>query len=246
MNKRKLAVFVEGQTELIFVREFLKQWYAYDINVIGFDCYKLLSDEFCDASYKYGSEDSENYFFLVNVGNDNTVLSAIIKRIKFLQNKGFQVVVGLRDMYSRLYIKDAGKREIVDSVSQQYFNSVKEVLGNIENGSFVDFHFAIMEVEAWFLGVPGFLEKLDECLTPDYVKQEVGIDLENDPERTIFHPAAELGKIYSLAGKQYDKHQSDISAIMATLTPDDFLELITSGKCNAFKAFAESLLGVKF
>lgn len=25
MNKRRLAVFVEGQTELIFVREFLKQ-----------------------------------------------------------------------------------------------------------------------------------------------------------------------------------------------------------------------------
>ena len=38
MNNRKLAVFVEGQTELIFVREFLKKWYNYDANVVGFDC----------------------------------------------------------------------------------------------------------------------------------------------------------------------------------------------------------------
>ena len=65
MNNRKLAVFVEGQTELIFVREFLKQWYGYDANVIGFDCYNLLANEFCDAEYKWGSEDSVNYFFLV-------------------------------------------------------------------------------------------------------------------------------------------------------------------------------------
>ena len=109
MNNRKLAVFVEGQTELIFVREFLKQWYSYDATVVGFDCYNLLANEFCDAAYKYGTEDSESYFFIVNVGNDRSVLSSILERMKFLQNKGFQLVVGLRDMYSKQYIKDAGK-----------------------------------------------------------------------------------------------------------------------------------------
>ena len=62
----------------------------------------------------------------------------------------------------------------------------------------------------------------------------------------IFHPAAELGKIYALVDKRYDKHKSDISSIMSLLTNDDFLRLINSGKCNTFKMFAESLLGVKF
>lgn len=243
MNNRKLAVFVEGQTELIFVREFLKQWYNYDANIVGFDCYNLLANEFCDAEYKYGSDDSENYFFLVNVGNDRSVLSSVIGRMKFLQNKGFQLVVGLRDMYSTQYIKDAGKREIVDAVSQKHIESVKSVLQGIENGAFVDFHFAIMEVEAWLLGMSGFLEKVDECLTTEYVRQNVGINLEDDPEKSIFHPAAELGKIYMLVGKQYDKHQSDISAIMSKLNTDDFIKLMESGKCQTFKRFAESLLG---
>ena len=126
----------------------------------------------------------------------------------------------------------------------KHIESVKDVLKDVENGSFVDFHFAIMEVEAWFLGIPGFTEKLDERLTREYVQQNVGIDLETDPEKMVFHPAAELGKIYALAGKQYDKHASDVSAIMSQLTPDDFLKLIGSGKCQTFKAFAESLLGV--
>lgn len=246
MNNRKLAVFVEGQTELIFVREFLKQWYNYDANIVGFDCYNLLANEFCDAEYKYGSDDSENYFFLVNVGNDGSVLSSIIGRMRFLQNKGFQLVVGLRDMYSKQYIKDAGKHEIVEAVTQQHMESVKDYLNGLECGAFVDFHFAIMEVEAWFLGMSGFMEKVDERLSADFVRQNIGINLEDDPEKSVFHPAAELGRIYSLVGKQYDKHQSDIASIMSKLTTDDFVRLIESGKCHAFKNFAESLLGYAF
>lgn len=246
MNSRKLAVFVEGQTEQVFVREFLKQWYGYDVNVVGFDCYNLFAKEFCDAEYKYGSEDSDNYFMIVNVGNDNSVLSSIIGRLKFLRNKGFQLVVGLRDMYSSQYIKDAQKYEIVDEVSQRHVESVKEVLRDIEDGVFVDFHFAIMEVEAWFMGMDGFMERLDGRLTQDFVSQNLNISLDDDPEKTVFHPAAELGKMYALVGKQYDKHKSDISSIMSLITKDDFLRLIYSGKCNTFKMFSESLLGEKF
>ena len=98
MNKRRLAVFVEGQTELVFVREFLKQWYGYDTSVIGFACYNLQNNEFCDAAYQYGSEESENYFMLVNVGNDNSVLSKILSRLTYLVNQGYQLVIGLRDI----------------------------------------------------------------------------------------------------------------------------------------------------
>lgn len=72
------------------------------------------------------------------------------------------LVLGLRDMYSTQYIKDAGKREIVETVSQQHIESVREALVEIEGGAYVDFHFAIMEVEAWFLGMSGFAEKLTE------------------------------------------------------------------------------------
>ena len=183
---------------------------------------------------------------IVNVGNDNSVLSSIIGRLKFLRNKGFRLVIGLRDMYSSQYIRDAKKHEIVDEVSQRHANSVKDVLRDIEDGTFVDFHFAIMEIEAWFLGMDGFLERLDSRLTRDFVIKDLNINLDADPENTIFHPAAELGKIYALVDKRYDKHKSDISSIMSLLTNDDFLRLINSGKCNTFKMFAESLLGVKF
>lgn len=246
MNKRKVAVFVEGQTELIFVREFLVKWHSYDANVIGFDCYNLLNDEFCDTSYKYGSEDSGNYYMLVNVGNDASVLSKILSRMKYLVNKGYQVVIGLRDMYSTQYIRDVKGRWIDSQTNKMYIEAAQEQIAENPNAQMIRFHFAIMEIEAWFLGMHKFLESLNDKLTPQFIQQLNNIDLSADPEMTIFHPAAELGKIYALIGKQYDKHISDISSIMSKLSIDDFKNLMSSGKCQTFKAFAESLLNTTF
>lgn len=246
MNKRKLAVFVEGQTELVFVREFLKQWYGYDANAIGFACYNLQNNEFRDVAYQYGNEDSENYFMLVNVGNDNSVLSKILSRLTYLVNQGYQLVIGLRDMYSKPYVQDAGGHVIDESVNQKHIDAVKDVLNVTANGDRVDFHFAIMEVEAWLLGMYDYLLSVDKRLTKEFIMESIGVDLEEDPEKTIFRPAVELDRIYGLAGKQYDKHLSDIETIMSILKTDDFCKLMCSGKCNTFKLFAESLLGRKF
>ena len=243
MNKRRLAVFVEGQTELVFVCEFLKQWYGYDTSVIGFACYNLQNNEFCDAAYQYGSEESENYFMLVNVGNDNSVLSKILSRLTYLVNQGYQLVIGLRDMYSKQYVQDAGGHVIDEEVNQKHIDAVRDVLKSAANGEKVDFHFAIMEVEAWLLGMHDYLLSIDKRLTGDYIKESTDIDLDADPEKTIVHPAMELGRIYGLVGKKYDKHLSDISAIMSILTTDDFCKLMDSGKCNTFIKFVESLLG---
>lgn len=245
MNKRRLAVFVEGQTELVFVREFLKQWYFYDIEHIGFDCYNLHANQFCDAEYNYGNDDSENYFMIVNVGNDNSVLTNILSRVQYLKNKNYQLVIGLRDMYTKQYIADAGGHRIDSHVSKWHEESVRSTLSAHPNGDFVNFHFAIMEIEAWLLGMYGFLCQVDNRLTQKYIMDGIGLDLDKDPEETIFHPALELGKVYSLVGRKYDKHLSDISSIMANLSRDDYMGLIHSGKCSSFKTFAESLVGYK-
>lgn len=41
MNIRKIAVFVEGQTEYIFVRDFLCAWYEFDAKKLGLECYQF-------------------------------------------------------------------------------------------------------------------------------------------------------------------------------------------------------------
>lgn len=241
---RKLAVFVEGQTELVFVREFLVKWFDYDGKKIGFNCYNLWNNNLVDTSYLYGDEDCENYYLIVNVGNDNSVLGKIRARMPFLVKNNYDVVIGLRDMFSDQYIKDAKGREIKDEVTQMHIDAVNEQIDAIENGDKIRFHFAIMEVEAWLLGMHQYLEALDDRLTTAYINENVGLDLSQDPETSIFHPAVELGRIYELVGKNYGKHDSDISSIMSKLTQDDFLDLAMSGKCQSFYLFMTSLVEV--
>ena len=239
---RKVAVFVEGQTELVFVREFLVKWFDYDCKKIGFSCYNLHNNEFCDTSYQYGDESSENYYLIVNVGNDNSVLGKILARMQFLVKRNYDIIIGLRDMYSDQYIKDAKGREIKDDITQMHIDAVKEQITAINDGDKIHFHFAIMEIEAWLLGMHQYLEALDSKLTTAYINENIGLDLNKDPETTIFHPAVELGRIYELVGKKYGKHDSDISAIMSKLTQDDFLDLATSDKCYSFYSFIKSLV----
>ena len=243
---RKVAVFVEGQTELVFVREFLLKWFVYDGNQIGFECYNLENNDTHPTAFAYGSEQSENYYLIVNVGNDNSVLSAIKTRLQLLLNKGYQVVVGLRDMYCKQYRNEVANATIKSEINELFISATNDQIAQIENGKAIKFHFAIMEVEAWLLGMPKIFSAKDNLLTIDYIKQNLSINLDCDPETTIFHPAKEMDNIYSLIGDKYDKHLSDISSIMSSLEKDDFATLIQSGKCNSFKLFAESILSESF
>lgn len=243
---RKVAVFVEGQTELVFVREFLLKWFVYDGNQIGFECYNLENNDTHPTAFAYGSERSENYYLIVNVGNDNSVLSAIKTRLQLLLNKDYQVVVGLRDMYCKQYRNEVANATIKSEINELFISATNDQIAQIENGKAIKFHFAIMEIEAWLLGMPKIFSEKNALLTTDYIKQELNLDLSTDPETTIFHPAKELENIYSLVGDTYNKHLSDISSVMASLEKQDFISLIESGKCNSFKLFAESILSESF
>lgn len=61
----KIAVFVEGQSELIFIRDLLLKWYQYDSSVIAVACCSLRSDidRPVDVPYNYGERDGAEYFY---------------------------------------------------------------------------------------------------------------------------------------------------------------------------------------
>ena len=246
MSKRKVAVFVEGQTELVFVRDFLRNWYAYDERVLGFDCVTLFRDDMRTVPFSCGNEQSENYYLIVNIGNDSSVLSKMLKRMNSLREKEYTYVVGLRDMYSKQYRDFCGSASIDIELIKGIEDAAKEEINKSGGNGFLDLHFAVMEVEAWFIGMSHFLLEIDNRLTPDYIKEHTGVDVRQNPEEAFFHPAAELNNIYQSVGKTYRKHLSDISAITAALNDDDYLNIFTSDRCPSFTKFAEVLLNSKF
>ncbi|MBQ2883650.1 MAG: hypothetical protein IJE43_07775 [Alphaproteobacteria bacterium] len=85
-----------------------------------------------------------------------------------------------------------------------------------------------MEVEAWLLGMPGFMEQLQDI---------------NDPEADIYHPAEKLKELIETMDSSYDKHSKDIESIIGNLNKEDYHALYESGRCASFRRFVEAVLG---
>ncbi len=80
----KTAIFVEGQTELVFVREMLLR--VFDPYDLSFRCSRLLRQEAVPANYSYRTDqDSAFSFDIIQVGNDVSLQSILANR------KGFYV-----------------------------------------------------------------------------------------------------------------------------------------------------------
>lgn len=238
---KKVAVFVEGQAELILVRELLLK--MYDYQDIGINCYNLICDNLDEAPYQYGDKMAHNYYMLVNVGNDNSVLSKIFTRANGLHEKGFTKIIGLRDVCGDFYKKkNRGVRNINLELIEKFRNSAQKEIDAKNLAQYIKLHFAIMEVEAWFLGFNIF-ERIDGTLSNDFIKSKLNYDLENDdPEITYYHPARIMGDIYGLIGSKYDKHESDVSSLVSCLEKEDYNNLIESVKCSTFTSFVQELL----
>lgn len=239
---RKVAVFVEGQAELILVRELLLC--MYDYQQVGIECYMLRSGEYTSVPYLYGSRNESHFYMLVNVGNDSSVLSQMKKRAERLFREGFCKIIGLRDMYSEQYRNLVFERKINAEINACFIDAHRAQIERMPSSEKISFFFAIMEIEAWLLGMKEVFTRMDARLTVDYIKEQLHIDLEHaDPETTYFHPAKHLGEILHLAGRHYNKHESEISSLINLLSRSDYEALYHDPtRCSTFTAFVTELL----
>ncbi|HWK02285.1 MAG TPA: DUF4276 family protein [Puia sp.] len=233
----KTAIFVEGQTELIFVRELLLKIFEYQR--IALECYTLFTDSnFNPTEYAFPNQEAEHFFQIINVGNDQSVLTRILRREKFMRNAGFVRIIGLRDMYSREYREEAQNHKIDLAINQKFIDGAREQIKSTN----IYFSFAIMEVEAWLLGLRKVFAKMDEKLTPEFIEEKLGFNLDTiNPEEAFFHPANQVIDLFGLIGKHYNKSKGDINAIVSHIAREDYFELLESTKCDSFKEFMSFL-----
>jgi hypothetical protein len=239
----KIAIFVEGQTELIFVREYLLK--MFDYQNIWIECYTLFTGgDFNTTEYSFPNDNAACYFQVINVGNDNAVLTRLLKREQHLWNTGFHKIVGLRDMYSKNYRESVQNSAISEEINLKYIHGAgKTIAETAKQAENIHFHFAIMEAEAWILGLKNCFKHLDPNLDTTAIAEKLGFNLDEiDPEKYFFHPAAIVQKIYDLAGKNYNKSKGDINAIMSHIHKDDFADLSKSGKCRSFGDFSINVI----
>ena len=238
---KKIAIIAEGQSELIFVRNLLIR--TMDCSKICFECFRLYAGRTLPAPFKFPNPNAEVSFLIINVGQDEKVLSFIKEREKSLLSKGYDKIIGLRDMYSEDYLK-ISPNKIDENLNNSFLDSWNLTIKAMSNPSKVVLCVAIMEIEAWFLAMYNIFKNINSILSVDYIESKLGINLEEiNPQIVFLKPSKMIDKILQLVGFQYNKKEHEVEKICSLINKDDISNVfLKKDLCSKFSEFYDELL----
>lgn len=223
-----LAVFVEGQTELIFVEQLLFKMMGYQhLRVV-------LEFQHGDNFHQLGvrgapEEDARHTVLLSNCASDGKVLPAIEERALLLRNAQYDRVLGLRDIHP----EPSAELEEIYELTNERLAALPLPCEMI---------IAVREVEAWFIADHAHFPKVDATLTAAFILERLGIDVETQDVEAIPHPTGQLQDIYGLIARRYDKTIHDVNSLVNVLNYD-YLYLEAPQKVSSLKKFVDALDG---
>lgn len=208
MGQNKLAIFVEGQTESIFIERLITELAT--ARCVNFDRYQgegggasgrrrlvKLHGERHEPAARY-------YVQIVDSHTDNRVVSDIREYQANLAKQGFKAVLGIRDVYPMPRSSIPTLRATMARVL-----SPKQLP--------IDVILAVMEVEAWFLGEYTHLAKIGSGIDVQRVASCFGFDPSAENMEARANPAADLHNVYGLVGCAYQKTKRQIQRTVEVL-----------------------------
>lgn len=200
---KKIALFVEGETEAYFVQKLIKEIARRDS--VSFNTFKGYGGQKVPRVFSsLGQSLARNEQYKANIyisSTDNRVNQDIIDQMQTLKASGFNVIVGLRDIRGQkndgtpITLADLPNLETANA---RLFASESNVFSLL----------AVMEIETWFISEVDHFQRISSNLTEILIKANIpliGVDLYNDDLTQINEPAETLNKIYNLIGESYDK-----------------------------------------
>ncbi|MFZ1936481.1 MAG: hypothetical protein WCB27_15040 [Thermoguttaceae bacterium] len=194
----KLAVFVEGLTEVLFMDKLIEE-IAGEHNVLiehrairGGTTTKLTTRLIKAARPNTG----QKYFVLIyDCGADNSVKTRIRYEHQNLTNHGYSRIIGLHD------VAPTFTRDEIPKLEASLPKYIKTSLIP------VTFILAIMEIEGWFLAETTHYGRIDPAITVAAIKETLKFDPEHDDMEQRSAPADDLDNCYKIGGKRYTKRK---------------------------------------
>jgi len=206
---KKIAMFVEGQTEQIFATELIK--WIFDRRKIAIESLqftgKIGSRKMTIIkSLKAMHNEETSYYFRIydchGGGENSTVKSDVIEQLASLGREGFSCIIGIRDVYPAKDIELL--RKMLGFGIPQTAIPIKIVL-------------AVQEIEAWFIAENRHYEKICPMLNVKVANAVAGIDVGKESTEVLPHPAETLNNIYHRAGYAYRKRRGQIERTVEAL-----------------------------
>lgn len=210
---KKIAVFVEGQTEQIFATELIKQ--IFDKRKIAIEKLqftgKIGSRKITLIQSTITVQNTAYYFRIYDChggGENSTVKSDIIEQLNNLNNEGFSSIIGLRDVYPLTDIALLRKMLL--------YNIPKTAIP-------INIVLAVKETEAWFIAEENHYGKVSPLLTIGIAnaaistEMKMDFDIRKDNTEILSHPATTLHNIYHKASLAYHKHKNQVERTIGAL-----------------------------
>lgn len=195
---RRIAFFVEGKTERLFVTRLLKE--------AANDGQLLIDEKTARGGGKTGkplvytqinairpTTNEQYYALIVDCGSENNVKVRLHGDHADLTNKGYERIVGMRD------VRPTYDRDSVDLLRKKMRAAINKQLAP------VSFVLPLMEIEAWFLAEHSHFIRISPEISPPAIQQALGFNPETDDMSARDAPADDLHDCYQLAGFAYNK-----------------------------------------
>ena len=192
----KIAVFVEGYTEVVFVEKLIEEIAGQNQVLIEKREIRGGSNARRTMALVQAAQPANGhqyYAMIVDCGGDRQVKSRIVEEHERLTRANYASIVGLRDVRPDFTRADIPR--LVAGLRQR----IRTALCPVE------FVLAVMEIEAWFLAEASHFARVDPAITPAAIKAALGFDPHLDDMELREEPADDLDQCYALAGQQYRK-----------------------------------------
>jgi len=211
----KIAVFVEGLTEQIFICKYLSELgKKHNISIKieslsgGSKSNPRVISEVTSVT-ACNDDSGKRFFFLIrNSNTDSKVKSDMIDGLSSLKKAGYKKIIGLRDTFP---IKE--KEKISKLIKFESF-------GFPESSIPYTLLYAVAEIEAWFIAENSHFENINNSLTLEFIEKSLNIDLNKIDIEDITHPAKLLHDIYGLVDLAYRKKEKHFQRTIDALDFD--------------------------
>jgi hypothetical protein len=193
----KLAIFVEGQTEEIFVTELIYQiadrQNVHIDSVCEFGGAAAGGRVFREVVATNRPDVNKSYYVIIyNSAGYTRVLSDIRDRYADLTSQHFKFIIGIRDVRPQCHADIPAIRANFDALTPgQPFKPLLVL--------------ATMEIEAWFIGECSHFPRIDARLTAPVVEARLGYNPETFDIEQRLNPVDDLRGVYMVAGRGYNK-----------------------------------------
>lgn len=206
---KKIAFFVEGQTEQIFVTNLL-------MKIIGKKNLTLVLKSIVGGTNvpkrevvkRMSISRNPEYLALVyDCGSDNRVKSAILENMLSLKESDYSKIVGVRDLYPLA----------LDELPQlvRGLNFLPKDLKKLSD--YYKMIVAVREVETWFLAETKHYLRVDKRLTGEFIRKRLNFNPYTADPIYREHPSKDLNDIYRLVGRSYTKKRWQVERLVNRL-----------------------------